>query len=77
MRRVAFMTYEGQPTTTADDRLGARALERRGYVVDSLVWDRHDEDLTKLDAVLVRSCWDYRFRPAAARRSRASCRLTD
>ncbi len=57
--RIGFVTYQGQPQLTADDRAAAEALERRGVSVTPVVWDQVDPAALAVDALVFRSCWDY------------------
>jgi hypothetical protein len=59
--RVAFATYAASPEITADDRLLADALARRGVDVRGVPWDA-SVDWTRYDAVLLRSTWDFHRR---------------
>jgi hypothetical protein len=61
--RLAFATFGGRPELTADDRLAAEALRRRGAVVQPLRWDAPIGEWASFDAVIVRSVWDYHLRP--------------
>jgi glutathione synthase/RimK-type ligase-like ATP-grasp enzyme len=61
--RLAFATWRGLPELTADDRLAAEALRRRGATVHPLLWDAPGVDGAGFDAVIVRSVWDYHLRP--------------
>jgi glutathione synthase/RimK-type ligase-like ATP-grasp enzyme len=61
--RLAFATWGGLPELTADDRLAAEALRRRGAVVQPLRWDAPIGEWASFDAVIVRSVWDYHLRP--------------
>ena len=57
---VGFATDGEQGAFTADDALGAAALERRGARVRSVVWSRSLDP--EIDVVLLRSTWDYHLR---------------
>jgi glutathione synthase/RimK-type ligase-like ATP-grasp enzyme len=57
---VGFATDGEQGPFTADDALGAAALERRGVPVRSLIWSRPLDP--EVDVVLLRSTWDYHLR---------------
>lgn len=59
--RIAFATYSDYPDITADDDLAARELHRRGVEVVPAVWTGTRPDA--LDAVVLRSCWDYHHAP--------------
>lgn len=58
---VLFATYARQPEPTADDRLFAEALERRGLSVRGAVWDDPAVAWERAAAVVIRSTWDYHF----------------
>lgn len=49
-------------TSDADDEVVAEALRRQGAAVDIVCWDDPDADWAAVDAVLIRSTWDYRDR---------------
>ena len=59
-RHVLFATYSQQPDLTADDRLLAAALKRRGVDVRAAPWDALTD--WRAAAVIVRSTWDYYLR---------------
>jgi glutathione synthase/RimK-type ligase-like ATP-grasp enzyme len=59
--RVAFLTYAAEPDLCADDRLAANALEDRAVSVVPWIWD--GPPVGAVDAVIVRSCWDYHDHP--------------
>jgi glutathione synthase/RimK-type ligase-like ATP-grasp enzyme len=63
--RAAFVTWSGLPGLSADDRLAAAALVRRGVAVEAAVWDDPAVPWSAYTAVIVRSTWDYHRRPAA------------
>lgn len=64
MSRVLFATNADHPDLTADDRLAAAAVERAGIRVEPGVWSRTDPAaLSGVDAVVIRSCWDYHLVP--------------
>ncbi len=66
MKRLGFATSRGDPTLTADDLLARGPLEAAGWRLEPVVWDAAD-DLSGLDALVLRSCWDYHRRPEAFR----------
>jgi hypothetical protein len=68
MPRVAFITYAAMPELSADDRIGADALRKRGVAVESVVWDSPAVAWNSYDAIVVRSCWDYHVRAEEFRR---------
>ena len=59
---ILFATYARHPDVTADDRLLAAALERRGVRVRAAPWDALTD--WRVAAVIVRSTWDYHLRRA-------------
>jgi glutathione synthase/RimK-type ligase-like ATP-grasp enzyme len=63
--RVALATCRALPRLVEDDRLLQRALESRGVRAEPAVWDDAAVGWTELDAVVVRSCWDYHLQPEA------------
>lgn len=68
MRNVAFVTYEKLPHLTEDDRLAADLLRRHGVRVVPAVWDSETVAWGDLDAIVVRSAWDYHLKyPAFGR----------
>ncbi len=62
-RRVALATSGEYPSLTPDDRLLVAPLARLGVETCPAVWDDPDQDWTRFDAVVIRSCWDYHLRP--------------
>jgi glutathione synthase/RimK-type ligase-like ATP-grasp enzyme len=58
--RIGFVTAEHCPELTSDDRLAAEALEARGASVTAVVWSRQPRP--PVDALVVRSAWDYHQR---------------
>jgi glutathione synthase/RimK-type ligase-like ATP-grasp enzyme len=59
---VAFVTYSGEPTLTADDRLAADALATSGVRAEPVCWDDSGVDWRTYGAIVVRSTWDYHHR---------------
>lgn len=59
MPTIAFATSRELKDLTPDDRLAARALERRGVSVAPAVWNDPKIDWSSFDRVVVRSPWDY------------------
>ena len=62
---VLFATYSVQPELTEDDRLFARALERRGVEVCAAAWDDPAKAWHHAAAVVIRSTWNYHLHHAA------------
>lgn len=63
MKTIGFSTYEKMPDGTADDQLAAVELRRLGFEVTPVVWDDPSVNARGLDAVVMRSCWDYHLKP--------------
>ncbi len=63
--KLALATCRAHPCLADDDRLLRDALQARGVVVEPAVWDDADVTWTGVDAVVVRSTWDYHLRPDA------------
>ncbi len=61
-RRLALATYRRLPDLAPDDRLLIPALATLGITAAPLVWDDGAAQWGDLDAVVVRSCWDYHLR---------------
>ena len=56
---IAFVTYSKLPDLTADDRLAAEELRRRGAEVEAVIWNDPGVLWSRYDRVVIRSCWDY------------------
>ena len=56
--RIGFVTSEVDPNLISDDRLAIPHLQKHGFSVSPLVWDR-PSDLKQFDALIFRSCWNY------------------
>lgn len=63
MKSVAWVTYKKHKDIAPDDRIAAEAVRRRGVLVLPTVWDDPGADWSAYDAVVIRSCWDYQYRP--------------
>lgn len=58
--KIGFATSEDEPNLIDDDLLAVSVLKKKGYAVVPVVWDRAGEvELSGLDALVVRSCWNY------------------
>ena len=62
VRSIGFVTAEPCPDLTPDDQIAADALAARGVQVVPVVWSRSPRP--PVDALVVRSTWDYHRRPA-------------
>lgn len=60
---IGFATAADYATLTDDDRAAIAPLEERGARIIPLIWTEPLPDLP-LDAVVIRSCWDYHLRAA-------------
>jgi len=65
MKTIAFVTYEKLPDLDPGDRLAAALLRQHGVRVVPAVWDSPHVAWGELDAVVVRSTWDYYAKHAA------------
>lgn len=59
MSRIAFVTCDGWRELYEDDRPGVDALNRRGHIVDAVIWDDPSIEWSHYDIVVLRSTWDY------------------
>jgi len=64
MRRVAFLTMDRPDGFVTYDHLAVAPLAARGWAVDFVPW-RADADWGAIEAVVVRSPWDYQDDPDA------------
>jgi glutathione synthase/RimK-type ligase-like ATP-grasp enzyme len=62
LKRVGFITCRDLPALTADDRLAFAPLLDLGIEAAPAVWDS-DADWKSFDSIVLRSCWDYHYRP--------------
>ncbi len=62
MGRFAFVTWEGLPHLSTDDKLAADELEARGHSIAPAIWTDPAVDWRGFDLVVLRSCWDYHKR---------------
>ena len=60
---IALATCRRLRDLHPDDRLLAAQLEEIGFATRPIVWDDSEQRLDNVSAVIVRSCWDYQFRP--------------
>lgn len=65
MLRVGFATWAGAPAGTADDLLAVAPLARRGIAVVPFDWQGPQP--ADLDAIVLRSCWNYHLEEAGFR----------
>ncbi len=63
MKKVAFVTYHKAPNLTADDALALAPLKQFDIAAIPTIWDNPQVDWKKFDAVIMRSCWDYHYKP--------------
>lgn len=62
-RRCAFLTMADTAGYVIDDELAEGPLEKLGWCVDTVPWDRPGVTWDRYEVVVVRSCWDYHRRP--------------
>jgi glutathione synthase/RimK-type ligase-like ATP-grasp enzyme len=63
LKVIGFGTDASHRDLTADDRILATALEKRGVQVVPVVWSEAEPQSLSCDLLLVRSVWDYHLRP--------------
>jgi len=61
---IGLVTYGKYPSLTDDDRPLIDELATLGVAARPVLWDA-DDDWTRYDALVLRSCWDYHLRPDA------------
>lgn len=64
MKTCAFLSTDDLSEFVTDDELAIAPLAQRGWRVDMVPW-RAARDWSELDAVVVRSTWDYQDEPDA------------
>jgi glutathione synthase/RimK-type ligase-like ATP-grasp enzyme len=63
MKPIALATSSKYPNLTDDDRFLLGPLVDRGIQAEPAVWNDPSHDWSSNGAVVIRSCWDYHFRP--------------
>jgi glutathione synthase/RimK-type ligase-like ATP-grasp enzyme len=63
MRRCAFLTLADPTGFVIDDELARGPLAELGWRVDALPWDRPGIRWQDYEIVVIRSTWDYYYRP--------------
>jgi len=63
MKKIAFATCEKYPQLTEDDLLVMEPLRQLGVEVSPLIWDSADAQSRNPSSIVIRSCWDYHYRP--------------
>ena len=71
-QRIAFVTCERLPDIHGDDRLVAKALQRRGFQVTAAVWNDPAVDWRPFASVVIRAAWDYHLDERESGRSCSS-----
>jgi hypothetical protein len=64
-RSIAFVTCSTFPDLAEDDIPLATALSAAGHHVTAAAWDDPTVDWSRLDAVIIRSTWNYHLHPEA------------
>jgi glutathione synthase/RimK-type ligase-like ATP-grasp enzyme len=59
IKRIAFVTSADWRELWIDDHAAVQELNRRGHIVDAVVWDDPAIEWEHYDAVVLRSTWDY------------------
>jgi glutathione synthase/RimK-type ligase-like ATP-grasp enzyme len=63
MAEVAFVTCQQAPDVNEHDQLAADVLHEYGVRVTPAVWDAAGIEWARFDCVVIRSTWDYYFKP--------------
>jgi hypothetical protein len=63
MKRIAFATSQKLSELTDDDRLMIEPLLHHDVHVKPLIWDAGDNNDQDYDSIVIRSCWDYHYKP--------------
>lgn len=63
--KIGFVTCAEHRNLSADDRVLAAVLEKRGASVVPVVWTEMAATAMGCDLLVLRSCWDYHLRPQA------------
>lgn len=61
--KCAFLTLENRADFCIYDHLLFEPLERRGWSVEEIPWNRSNANWREFDAVVIRSTWDYQNAP--------------
>jgi glutathione synthase/RimK-type ligase-like ATP-grasp enzyme len=66
MRNIALATCRKYPDFTPDEHLLIVELAASGVKAAPLIWDdpQDFEAIREFDAIVIRTCWDYHFKPA-------------
>jgi glutathione synthase/RimK-type ligase-like ATP-grasp enzyme len=62
MRRIALATSQAYPALTTDDQALLGPLAARGISGEPVIWSDQHFPWPSVDAVILRSCWDYHLR---------------
>jgi glutathione synthase/RimK-type ligase-like ATP-grasp enzyme len=62
MTRIALATSAAYKQLTADDHALIEPLTARGFSPEAAVWSDPQFPWSSMDAVILRSCWDYHLR---------------
>ncbi len=62
-RNCAFLTLEDRTGFYIYDHLLFKPLEKLGWAVEEIPWNRRNVEWKRFDAVVIRSTWDYQDAP--------------
>jgi glutathione synthase/RimK-type ligase-like ATP-grasp enzyme len=65
MQQIGFATYRDMPQGADDDWLVTDALRPFGFDVVPVIWDASEPLSAVPPTVVIRSCWNYHYRPHA------------
>ncbi len=60
---IGFLTYLDHNHISEDDEQAAALLRHHGFLVEAVAWDDPNYEWQQLDAIIVRSCWNYHLQP--------------
>src|SRR5262249_53772032 len=63
INEIVFATCNRLPDLTEDDRLVVKYLGQHGITVRPLIWDSDDQWEHNSPTIVIRSCWDYHYKP--------------
>jgi glutathione synthase/RimK-type ligase-like ATP-grasp enzyme len=65
LRRAAFLTLSDPTGFVIDDDLAHEPLQRRGWQVETIPWNKTGIDWARYDIAVIRSTWDFQLHPQA------------
>ena len=59
MVEIGVVTCMELPEPDPDEEIQLEAIRQAGAGANLIAWDDPDQDLTRFDLLVLRSCWDY------------------